>query len=101
MPRAANNPRPHRTTLVSRQTRPQPAHLGYGTDNCADGFLRQFAEAQNQKRRPKEQLTAQQHAAIRDNADLVVSIPPVWADNTKFNVAGILKKWKTYVNISV
>jgi hypothetical protein len=72
--------------------------MGYGTDNCANEFLRQFTEAQNLKRRLKEQFTAQQHAAFRDNADLVVSIPPVWADNTKFNVASILKKWKTYVN---
>jgi len=42
-------------------------------------------------------LTAQQHAALRENADLVVFMPPAWADNTKFNVTGILKKWKAYV----
>ncbi|KAH8119865.1 hypothetical protein DFH11DRAFT_1721770 [Phellopilus nigrolimitatus] len=90
MPRAARQPR------QSRQSRPQPAHLGYGTNNCADEFLRQFTAAQSTKQRQKEHLTAQQHAALRDNADLVVSLRPAWADNTKFNVAGILKKWKAY-----
>jgi hypothetical protein len=98
MRRAPRPPRAPGPTLVIRQPRPQPAHLGYGTDNCADEFLRQFADDQSRRRRQKQIFTVEQHAAFRESADLVVSIPPVWADNTKFNVAGILKKWKSYVN---
>jgi hypothetical protein len=97
MPRAAPQPRPQ--PRISRQTR--LAHLGYGSNNCANEFLRHFTNTQNQQQqqRSKKQLTAQQHAALRENADRVVSITPAWADNTKHNIAGILEKWERYVHV--
>ena len=79
-------------------TRPRPAYLGYDSDNCTDGFLEPFIKAQNRKSHPKEQLTALQHAAFHENVDLVAFMTPVCVDNTKFNVTGILRKWKTYVD---
>ncbi|KAH9010337.1 hypothetical protein EDB84DRAFT_1654857 [Lactarius hengduanensis] len=48
------------------------------------------------KRPAKGRLSTQQHAAFRENADLVVFMPPAWADNTKLNFTSILKKWKAY-----
>ena len=47
----------------------------------------------------KSNLPPQQHAALRENADRVVSITPAWADNTKHNIAGISKKWERYVHV--
>lgn len=86
-----------RQTVVARQARSRGAgvHLGYGLDKCASGFVNQFTDPRT--RRAKSQLTAQQHALFREKADLVVFMTPAWADNTKLNVTGILKKWKTYV----
>jgi len=81
-----------------RQTRDKPVHLGYGYDNCTGSFLEEFSEAQSQKRPPRQHLTIEQLKTLRENADLVESILPAWADNTKFNVAGILRKWMRYVS---
>ncbi|KAL1939783.1 hypothetical protein VTO73DRAFT_9483 [Trametes versicolor] len=93
MPRA---PRPHSHAPRPRQTREAPVHLGYGYDNCVGNFLEEFSEAQSRKQRLRQHLTVDQLKVLRENADLVESILPPWADNTKFNVAGILKKWKRY-----
>ncbi|KAL5536601.1 hypothetical protein ACEPAF_424 [Sanghuangporus sanghuang] len=53
------------------------------------------------KGRAKAQMTAQQQAVFRQNADLVAFMPPAWADNTKLrlNVAGILKEWKAFCEV--
>ncbi|KAF8652382.1 hypothetical protein AX16_004410, partial [Volvariella volvacea WC 439] len=91
-------PRAPRPTPVARQRPVQPAlgHFGYGSNHCTAEFLTQFTDTQNQHQHQpaKNQLSAQQHAELRENADRVVSLPPAWADNTKHNIAGILKKWR-------
>lgn len=90
-------PRAPQKTSTARQSRPQPAHQGYGDKICADGFLQLFTDEQNQTRRTKKKLDARDHATLRYNADRVVSLTPHWAENTKLNISYLLGKWKTYV----
>jgi hypothetical protein len=39
-------------------------------------------------------LTAAQHAALREQLKEVHFLKPDYADNTKINIAGMLRKWK-------
>ncbi|KAH9174384.1 hypothetical protein EDB89DRAFT_2067685 [Lactarius sanguifluus] len=50
-------------------------------------------DAHNQKRPAKGRLSTHQHAAFRENAELVVFMPPARADNTKLNGTGISKNY--------
>ncbi len=75
MPRATpqrrHAPRP---TPLARQTGDDLAHLGYGPEQCTNGFLAQFTETRIQKPPKRQQLTTQQHWALCQNADIVASI---------------------------
>jgi hypothetical protein len=74
--------------------------LGYGASHCTTQFIDHFAKkaAQKQRQPRRAQLTVEQHAAFRQQVGNVRFLKPAWADNTKFNIAGILQKWKAYVN---
>ena len=67
-----------------------------GLNKCVTGFVDQFTTPR--ERHAKDQLTTQQHAAFRENADLTSFMLQACANNTKHNVTGILKKWKKYVD---
>jgi hypothetical protein len=59
-------------------------------------FIQGFTQRESQKRiakRPKT-LTAAQHAALCEPLKESFFLKPNWADNTKINIAGILRKWK-------
>ncbi|KAG8852526.1 hypothetical protein FRB96_008621 [Tulasnella sp. 330] len=84
------------TALKKRNSRFQPAALGYGTEKRADGFIQLFANEQAQTRRTKKQLGADDHATFRYNADRVLSLTPHLAESTKLNISYLLGKWKTY-----
>ena len=59
-------------------------------------FIKQFTRQETQRRthkRPKP-LSAQQRAALRGQLKEVRFLKPDYADNTKVNIAGILRKWK-------
>jgi hypothetical protein len=61
-------------------------------------FIQGFTQRESQKRiakRPKT-LTAAQHAALREQLKESCFLKPDWADNTKINIAGILRKWSRY-----
>lgn len=60
-----------------------------------DDFVQRFTQREAQRRiakRPKA-LTAAQHAALRKKLKSV-HLTPDYADNTKINIAGMLRKWK-------
>ncbi|RSL81212.1 hypothetical protein CDV31_017055 [Fusarium ambrosium] len=58
-------------------------------------FLQRFAdqEAQNREARQKPTLSIEEHAAHRAQMTSVRFIRPKYSDETKTNIAGILKKW--------
>lgn len=59
-------------------------------------FIRRFTQREEQRRtakRPKA-LTAAQRAALREQLRGVQFHMPDYADNTKINIAGTLRKWK-------
>jgi hypothetical protein len=72
--------------------RPLPNDLKrHGAD-----FIQRFTQQESEKRiakRPKT-LTAAQHAALREQLKDVQFLKPDYADNTKINIAGMLRKWK-------
>jgi hypothetical protein len=74
-------------TLPTRRT---------GYDNHHTHFLNQFAYNQSHKRTSKKPapLSAKQRAALREQLKDVRFLQPDYADNTKINIAGILRKWK-------
>ncbi|KAL9035875.1 MAG: hypothetical protein Q9214_006390 [Letrouitia sp. 1 TL-2023] len=59
-------------------------------------FAQQLVRKQRSSRRAP--LNATQHVAFRQQMGNVRFLKPARADNTKFNIAGILRKWKAYVN---
>ncbi|KAK3934128.1 hypothetical protein QBC46DRAFT_368414 [Diplogelasinospora grovesii] len=59
-------------------------------------FIQRFTQQESERRiakRPKA-LTAVQHAALREQLKEVHFLKPDYADNTKINIAGMLRKWK-------
>ncbi|KAK3905564.1 hypothetical protein C8A05DRAFT_30629 [Staphylotrichum tortipilum] len=69
-------------------------------DRNAD-FVRRFTAKQraahdNQVAKQAKALTADQHAAFRKQLEMVHFLPPAYADATKINIVGILRKWKSY-----
>jgi hypothetical protein len=59
-------------------------------------FIQRFTQQESERRiakRPKA-LTAAQHAALREQLKEVHFLKPDYADNTKINIAGMLRKWK-------
>ncbi|KAJ9139029.1 hypothetical protein NKR19_g7609 [Coniochaeta hoffmannii] len=61
-------------------------------------FIQRFTQQESERRiakRPKT-LTAAQHAALREQLKDVQFLKPDYADNTKINIAGMLRKWKRY-----
>ena len=79
-----------------RRSRARPV-LGDGISHCTTQFIDHFAKKAAQKPR-RAPFTAQQHDAFRRQVGSVRFLMPAWADNTKLNIAGILRKWKAYVN---
>ncbi len=72
-------------------TRPGPA----GSRRHVD-FIQQFTERESQQRITKQRkpLTATQRAALRKQLRTVRFLQPDHVDNTKINIASILRKWK-------
>lgn len=72
---------------------PSLSHRGNHTD-----FVRRFTQGQAQKHRQPhaKPLTAAQRAALRKQLKGVHFLKPDFADNTKVNIVGILRKWKGY-----
>ncbi|KAK7967629.1 FluG domain-containing protein [Apiospora aurea] len=62
------------------------------------GFVNEFIHREQQNRVSKgpKSLTATQHAALRKQLQEVRFLKPAWADETKINVARILRKWKIF-----
>lgn len=59
-------------------------------------FIQRFTQREAQRRienRPKS-LTAAQHAVLREQLKGVHFLQPDYADNTKVNISGVLRKWK-------
>ncbi|KAB5566912.1 hypothetical protein GE09DRAFT_1056381 [Coniochaeta sp. 2T2.1] len=59
-------------------------------------FIQRFTQQESERRiakKPKA-LTAAQHAALREQLKEVYFLKPDYADNTKINIAGMLRKWK-------
>ncbi|KAK4443297.1 hypothetical protein QBC34DRAFT_430912, partial [Podospora aff. communis PSN243] len=79
-------------------TRMPVAPRSIGNDADRD-FIKRFTERESQnritKRRPKE-LTAAQCAGLRRQLRDIRFLKPAYADNSKINIAGILRKWKKY-----
>ncbi|EAQ91198.1 predicted protein [Chaetomium globosum CBS 148.51] len=68
-------------------------------DRNAD-FVRQFTAKQREVHEDRiakqaKALTADQHAALRKQLEVIQFLPPAYADATKINVVGILRKWKS------
>ncbi|KAK4151935.1 hypothetical protein C8A00DRAFT_44942 [Chaetomidium leptoderma] len=63
-------------------------------------FIRQFTAKQREAderiaKQPKA-LTADQRAALRKQLEAIQFLQPDYADATKINIAGLLRKWKSY-----
>ena len=59
-------------------------------------FIRRFTQREEERRvakRPKA-LMAAQRAALHEQLRNVQFLKPDYADNTKINIAGVLRKWK-------
>ncbi|KAL2260201.1 hypothetical protein VTK26DRAFT_5875 [Humicola hyalothermophila] len=61
-------------------------------------FIRRFTQREEERRIAKRPaaLTADQRAALRKQLEGTQFLKPDYADNTKINIAGILRKWKRY-----
>ena len=73
--------------------RPPPRSLGTDRRPSAD-FLRRFTQGEAAgriKKRP-EALTAEQPAALRKQLEDTQFLKPDYADKTKINIAGMLRK---------
>jgi hypothetical protein len=68
---------------------------GYSTHYT--DFVDRFTQRESQKRVRKKPapLSAAQRAALREQLKEVRFLKPDYADTTKINIAGILRKWKT------
>ncbi|OXV05933.1 hypothetical protein Egran_06299 [Elaphomyces granulatus] len=66
--------------------------------NHPTSFIQAFTKREHQKRIAKQRpkLTAEQHAALCQKLKESSLLNPDYADNTKINIAGILRKWKKY-----
>jgi hypothetical protein len=75
------------TALYSRQD-------GYNTHHAH--FIKEFTHKESNSRISKKPapLSAKQRAALREELKEVRFLKPDYADNTKINIAGILRKWK-------
>lgn len=75
--------------------RPSPPYTKQTHRQHAD-FIQHFTRREAQKRlaRRPDALTAAQHAALREQLKDVHFLKPDYADNTKVNIAGSLRKWK-------
>lgn len=69
---------------------------GYGGESHHADFIKHFTARESQRRdkkRPKP-LTAAQRAALREQLKNVQFLKGAYADKTKINIAGILRKWQ-------
>jgi DNA-binding transcriptional regulator YiaG len=68
---------------------------GYSTHHTH--FIDQFTHKESDRRINKKPaaLSATQRAALREQLKEVHFLKPDYADNTKINIAGILRKWKS------
>jgi hypothetical protein len=75
------------TTLHSHQD-------GYNTHHTH--FIKEFTykESNNRINKKPAPLNAKRHAALREQLKEVHFLKPDYADNTKINITGILRKWK-------
>jgi hypothetical protein len=74
-----------------RPPRPLAEDQHYNAD-----FIRRFTQQEADKRIAKrpEALTAEQRAALRKQLEDTKFLQPDYADKTKIDIAGILRKWK-------
>ncbi|KAK8000474.1 FluG domain-containing protein [Apiospora arundinis] len=75
-----------------------PTRSRPGPQGPHQGFVNEFIHREQQNRVSKgpKPLTATQHAALRKQLQDVRFLKPAWADETKINVARILRKWKIF-----
>ena len=75
------------TALHSRQD-------GYNTHHAH--FIKEFTHKESNRHISKKPapLSAKQRAVLREQLKEVHFLKPDYADNTKINIAGILRKWK-------
>jgi len=62
-------------------------------------FIERFTKREPQKRvvkKRRKELTAAQRAGLRRQLKDIRFLKPAYADNSKVNIAGILRKWKKY-----
>ncbi|KAK3945235.1 FluG domain-containing protein [Diplogelasinospora grovesii] len=61
-------------------------------------FIQRFTQQESERRIAKrlKALTAAQHATLREQLKEVHFLKPDYADNTKINITGMLRKWKRY-----
>jgi hypothetical protein len=73
-----------------------PTKLSSRYDSHHTHFIEQFTHKESSKRINKKPtpLSAKQRAALREQLKEVHFLKPDYADNTKINIAGILRKWK-------
>jgi hypothetical protein len=74
-----------------RPPRPLAEDRHYNAD-----FIRRFTQREAARRIAKrpEALTAEQRAALRKQLEDTKFLQPDYADKTKINIAGMLRKWK-------
>jgi len=62
-----------------------------------NNFIQHFTQGESHKRVTKKQpkaLTAVQRAGLRRQLKTIGFLKPAYADNSKINITGILRKWK-------
>jgi DNA-binding transcriptional regulator YiaG len=77
-----------------------PSHrlVAHNEERNYDDFIQQFTQQEVQKKTAKKPkpLTAAQHTALRQQLKEVRFLQPDYADGTKINISGILRKWEKY-----
>ncbi|KAL7940735.1 FluG domain-containing protein [Trichoderma barbatum] len=64
--------------------------------NYHHNFLQQFATKEHQRLTRPAPFTAKEHAIHREQLRTAQSLQPCYANETKINIAGMLKKWESY-----
>lgn len=72
------------------------APSGYYPSHHAD-FVQHLAQKRAEEKKRPDRLTAAQHTTLREELARASFLLPAYADPTKINIAGILRKWKAYV----
>ena len=74
---------------------PGPGASSY--ENHHADFIQRFVRDESTKKKRPKPLTAEQSAALAKQLERVRFLNPAYSDETKINIAGILRKWKRQV----